>query len=96
MSTRNEHSSEFDTEPPRGLTVADVARLLRVSPDKIRRWLAKGELVAVNTSFTLAARPRWVISRESLELFRRRRSSAPLPKPPRRRRPQEMVDYFPD
>jgi hypothetical protein len=84
-----------DGAPSRGLTVADVARYLRVSEDKVRRWLATGELVAVNTSSSLAARPRWVVSRASLAEFERRRSSVPTPKPSRRRIQHVPVDYYP-
>ncbi len=80
-----------------GLTVEEVAATLRVSPDKIRAWLATGELVGTNTSATLAGRPRWVIAPESLAAFRAKRTSAPLPKQPtRRRRSSGEVDFFPD
>jgi hypothetical protein len=85
-----------ETRPERGLTTADVARLLRVSEDKIRRWLRSGELVGVNTATTLSARPRWVISPMALEEFQRKRTSAPPPKPARKQRRSPQVDFYPD
>jgi hypothetical protein len=81
---------------PAGLTVADVARRYRVSPDKIRAFIAKGEIVAVNTATVLCGKPRWVITPEALVAFERRRAGGPPPKPARRRKRREMVDYFPD
>jgi hypothetical protein len=44
----------------------------------------------------LSGRPQWRITRESVELFERRRSSAPPPKTPRKRRPEAVKDYYPD
>jgi hypothetical protein len=78
------------------LTVADVARRYRVSPDKVRAWIARGELVAVNTAAALCGKPRWVILPDALAAFERRRTSVPPPKPPRRRRTAGFVDYYPD
>ena len=40
----------------RGLTVRDVATRYRVSKDKIRRWIATGELMAVNTAGVLCGK----------------------------------------
>ena len=60
-----------------GLTVADVARRYRVSPDKVRAWIARGELRAVNTSTALCGRPRRVISPDALAEFERRRAGGP-------------------
>jgi excisionase family DNA binding protein len=80
-----------------GLTVREVARRYRVSEDKVRAWIAKGELKAVNTSTNLCARPRWIILPDALaELERRRAGGPPPPKPRRQRRPAGQVDYFPD
>ncbi|MFL5242423.1 MAG: helix-turn-helix domain-containing protein [Gemmataceae bacterium] len=84
-------------EPTACLTVRDVARRYRVSEDKIRRWIASGELKAVNTAAALCGRPRWVIPVEALADFERRRCGGPVPKPQcrRRRRPNE-IDYYPE
>jgi len=80
-----------------GLTVAEVAAKLRVSKDKIRRWIDAGELAAVNTSTNLCGRPRWVISPNSLAAFEQRRRGGPAPKPQRRgRRKVGLIDFYPD
>ena len=81
---------------PVGLTVREVARRYRVGEDKVRGWIARGELAAVNTASALCGRPRWVVMPESLAVFEQRRKGGPPPKPkPRRRRP-EIRDYYPD
>src|SRR6516164_4495278 len=75
-----------------GLTVRDVARRYRVGEDKVRSWIARGELRAINTAAALCGRPRWVIPVEALAEFEQRRAGGPLPKPPRRQRRQEAID----
>jgi hypothetical protein len=80
----------------RGLTVADLAARYRVSPDKIRLWISKGEIAAVNTAAALCGKPRWVVSAEALAAFEQRRAGGPPPKPVRRKRQPAMVDFFPD
>jgi hypothetical protein len=80
----------------RGLTVRDVARRYRVSPDKVRGWIVRGELDAVNTSAVLCSKPRWVITPEALAAFERSRHGGPPPTPLRRRRRREVKDYYPD
>jgi hypothetical protein len=86
-----------DLLPPQvGFSVADLARRWRISPDKIRAFLAKGELIGVNVAANMSGRPQWRISPEAVQLFEKRRSSAPPPKPARRQRRTGYVDYFPD
>src|SRR5262245_4452478 len=80
---------------PRGLTVEDVARRYRISPDKVRAWIASGELPAVNTAATLCGRPRWVIQPEALADFEKARRGGPPPAQRRKRRRAGEVDYFP-
>jgi excisionase family DNA binding protein len=77
-----------------GLTVAEVARRYRVSPDKIRSWIARGELSAVSTAATLCGKPRWVVPPAHLAAFERKRTGGAPPKPPRRKRTQG-IDYYP-
>jgi hypothetical protein len=80
-----------------GLTVADVARRYRVGEDKVRNWIRKGELIAINTATVLCGKPRWVVLPDALAAFERQRAGGPPPKPPRRqRKPPDFVDYFPD
>jgi hypothetical protein len=79
------------------------ARLQRGGPlppvegggDKIRAFLRRGELVAVNLAANLSGQPQWRITRESVEHFEKRRCSAPPPKPPRQKRRAVPVDYYP-
>jgi transposase len=79
-----------------GLRVREFARRYRVGEDKVRDWIRRGELKAVNTAAALCGRPRWVIPAEAVAEFERRRSSASPPKPPRRRRQVRQTDYYPD
>jgi hypothetical protein len=79
-----------------GLTVAEVARRYRVSGDKVRRWLRTGEMAGINTSATLAGRPRFIITQDSLAAFERRRSTAAPPRPARRKKRTTLVDYYPE
>lgn len=85
-----------DPTPGRGLTVADVARRYRVSPDKVRAWIRRGELRAVNTAVVACARPRFVVLPEALAEFERGRAAGPPPKPARKRSRPFLVDYYPD
>jgi hypothetical protein len=83
-------------QPARGYTTSDLAAYFRVSEDKIRGWIIRGEMRACNTATRLSGRPRYVVSPNALAEFERKRSAAPPPKPRRiRKRPLE-VDYFPD
>ena len=98
MGSDHLHGALADTplSPRRGLTVADVAARYRVSPDKVRGWIARGELRAINTASVLCAKPRWVIPNEALAEFERPRAGGPPPKPPRRQRRRAVIDYYPD
>jgi hypothetical protein len=66
-----------------------------VGEDKVRAWIKRGELAAVNTGSALCGRRRWVIPPEALAAFEHRRAGGPAPKPQRRRR-RVAVDYYPD
>jgi hypothetical protein len=80
----------------RGFTVADVAARYRVGADKIRLWVRRGELAAVNVAGRLCGRTQLRVMPEALAAFEAARDAAPPPRPPRRRRPAQQVDYFPD
>jgi len=96
MSTPRAGEGRAVTDPrPAGLTVADLARRYRVSPDKVRAWISRGELAAVNVASALCGKPRWVVTAEALAAFERARAGGPPPKPQRRRRRQEVIDYYP-
>jgi Helix-turn-helix domain len=87
-----------DTKPSlaRGYTPNELARMLRVGPDKVRAWIARGELRAVNTAAALCSRPRFVVLPEHLAEFAARRAAAPPPRPARRIKGTTMVDFYPD
>jgi hypothetical protein len=72
-----------------------VARRYRVSPDKVRAWIARGELAAVNTAAALCGKPRFVVLPEYLAAFERDRSAGPPPAPPKKRRRTGQVDFYP-
>jgi excisionase family DNA binding protein len=78
-----------------GLTVREVARRYRVSRQKVRAWIMRGELPAINTA-AQCRRRRWVVTADGLAEFERRRSARPPPEPaPRRRRTVGQIDYYP-
>jgi hypothetical protein len=79
----------------RGLTPNEVGRVLRVSGDRVRAWIQSGQLGALNVAEP-SSKPRFVILPSHLAAFERRRSAALPPKPPRRKKRIEIVDYFPD
>jgi transposase len=80
-----------------GLTVREFARRYRVSEDKVRAWVARGELKAINTAAALCGKPRWVILPEALAEFEKARRGGPAPKPQRqRRRRAQEIDFYPD
>jgi excisionase family DNA binding protein len=78
-----------------GLTVADIAKLLRVSPDKVRGWIKRGELGAINTNSARCRKPRFVVLPHQLAEFERSHTAAPPPKPVRRRKRTSLIDFFP-
>jgi transposase len=89
-------SDEVRDRPAAGLTVRDVARRYRVGEDKVRAWIRRGELRAINTAMVLCGRPRWVVTHDAIAEFERRRAGGPPPKQPRRKKRTELIDYFPD
>jgi hypothetical protein len=82
--------------PLAGFTVTDLARRWRIGEDKIRAFLRRGELVGLNVAANMSGKPQWRVTVESVEQFERKRTSAPPPKPQRRRRSPALVDYYKD
>ena len=79
------------------LTPPEVARRFAVSCDKVLRFIASGELRAVNLASKGSNRPRWKISEAALADFERARSAAPPPaQTPRRQRAtdSECIHFF--
>jgi len=97
MSAENSTTIPFSPSLAQtGLTVRDMARRYRVGQDKVRGWITRGEVRAVNTATALCRRPRWVIPPEALVEFERSRAGGPPPKPARRRRLPVAIDYYPN
>ncbi|MCA9189021.1 MAG: helix-turn-helix domain-containing protein [Pirellulaceae bacterium] len=67
----------------------EVARRYGVAADKVRQWITRGELTAVNVGD--ATRPRWRVSPEALADFEAARAATPPPPPRRRRRSLPQV-----
>jgi hypothetical protein len=78
-----------------GFSVADLARRWRIGTDKIRGFLRRGELIGTNLAVNLAGRPLWRVSPEEVRRFEAFRSSAPAPKPARRRKKTNIIDFYP-
>jgi hypothetical protein len=81
-----------------GLTPNEFARVVRMSPDRVRDMIRSGELGAIDTSRHRCGRPRYVILPQHVaEWEQRRRAATPeAPKPPRKRKQTGFVDYYPD
>jgi hypothetical protein len=82
--------------PARGWTPNELAQLLRVSPEKVRGWIARGELAALNVAAARCGKQRLVVLPHHLQEFEKARRAGPPPAPPRRRKRGPAVDYFPD
>jgi excisionase family DNA binding protein len=76
-----------------GLTVDDVARRHRVSPDKVRAAIKAGRLRAISTA--TRGKVRFVILPEDLAAYEKTLAVGPPPAKPKRRRPA-VHDYFAD
>jgi hypothetical protein len=85
-------------EPLRaGYTPNELEKLLRISADRIRAMIVRGELGAINTAPTRSGKPRYIILPEHLAALIRARQVAapPKPAPRRRRQPAGWIDYYP-
>lgn len=83
--------------PLRGMTPAELARYLRVSPDFVRDEIRAGRLKAINTSRVRCGRPRYIILPHHLAEWERSREATPTEKPaPRRKQLTTKIDYYPD
>jgi excisionase family DNA binding protein len=76
------------------LTPPELARRWGISPDKILRWIANGEIRATNVASSAQGRPRWLIDVADLAEFELRRSAKPTPAASRRRKVAEGVIQF--
>jgi excisionase family DNA binding protein len=83
------------SEMMHGLTTRELARYLRISPDRVRAMIMSGELGAINTSAAQCGRPRYIVLPEHLASWVRQRSTSPPPKRAGRQKPKLPVDYYP-
>ncbi len=75
-------------------SVKQVAERLGVGQHSILSLIKSGDLVASDVSLTPGGRPRWRITPDDLEGFLLRRTHRkPTPRK-RRRKPQNIVQYF--
>jgi len=85
-----------DSVTTSGYSVADLARRWRIGRDKVRGFIRRGEIVAVNFSTVLSGKPQWRVMPEEASRFEQRRSSAaPVKTAPRRRQPAGATDFYP-
>jgi len=78
-------------DPEKPMTVPEVAKLLRVRPDKVLAWIRSGRLRGYNVAEKETGRPKYRVNREDLEAFTQQRSvtqPAPKGRPAGRRLPQ--------
>jgi transposase len=89
--------SDTGASDHRGFVTAEIARRFRVSEDKVRGWIARRELRALNTADPASGKKRYVVTPEALAEFEAARQAAtPAPKPARRRkRMAGQIDFFP-
>jgi excisionase family DNA binding protein len=78
------------------LTPNELARLVRVSADRIRNWIKTGQLRAVNVAEHRCAKARFIILPHHLAEFERQRQVSPPLKPARRRKRIGITDFYPD
>ena len=76
------------------LTVANLCKRYSVSAHTILRWIASGELRAIDVSRKAGGRPSWRITQESLSAFEALRSPTPVPPVKRRRKQMDSVIAF--
>ena len=72
------------------LTPPELAKVWRVSPEKVIAMIRRGELAAVNLASNGTTRPRFRISPEAIAAFEHGHQAMPRPAlPPRRQRTTE-------
>ena len=79
--------------------VAEIAKMLKVKPDKIQLWIRTGELDAFNVASKPIGQPQWRVAAEALVAFQAKRAAvlaeAPASLPKRRvRRVRPAMEEF--
>jgi hypothetical protein len=79
-----------------GYTPRQVAKILRISPDRVRAMVQRGELGALNLATHRCGKPRYVILPRHLDEFARLVEARPEAKPAPPRKRVVGIDYYPD
>ena len=85
-----------DTRSTWGMTPSEIGKLLRISPDRVRAMIARGELRAINTAPRRGGRPRYIVLPHHLRDWEQAHQAAVPPAPARRRKRTSGVDFYPD
>ena len=79
-------------------TVEDLCQRYSVTSHTVLQWIHSGQMVAVNVGRQPGARkPRWRVTEASLEAFEAARASRESPgrvRAPRRKRPDQVIDFY--
>lgn len=77
------------------LTPPQVAKRLGVKPEKVIRWIRRGELEAIDVTERLGlGRPRFRIGLAALEKFEAKRTVQPSVKVERKKRSPDVKEFF--
>jgi hypothetical protein len=79
-----------------GLTPRELARRWRISPDRVRAMILRGELQAINVSATRCGRRRYIVLPHHLAEWERTRQAGPPPATAKRKKRVVKVDFYPD
>ena len=97
MLSRNSDLSTdaYQNKDQQVFTPPELAKRWRVSSDKVRNFIATGELVAFNVANKQSGRPRYRISIEEVRKFEARRATPPKPQVKRKmKKPQGIIEFF--
>ena len=79
---------ESSYEAPTHFRVIELAKMLKVKPEKIQHWVRTGELEAFNVASKPTGQPQWRITAEAVAAFKAKRAAKPTAPPafqPKRR-----------
>ena len=79
------------------LSVRDVCDRYGVTEHTVLAWIRSGELRAIHVGRKAGAKkPRWRITEQSLLAFEVLRApTPPQPRGPRRKRPDDVIEFYP-
>lgn len=77
------------------LNPAEVAKMFRVKPETVIRWVRAGLLPGTNVALPEATRERWRFTQANIDEFQRRRASKPAPvASPRRAKSRDAIREY--